>query len=82
MYLMVATPPGDRPQRGDLSADGKVQNSPDLVRRQRMNHPSEHNRTNTDRDYAGNVELGRPRQRAIWGQDAGILDRGIVLDAP
>ena len=80
MDLMVATPPWDWPQCRDLSANGQIENSPNFVRRQRMHHPSEHNQADADRDYASYIELGRPRQRAIWGQDAEILDRGFVPD--
>jgi hypothetical protein len=77
MYLMVATSPRDRAQCCDLSANGQVENSANLFRRHRMHNPPEHNHANADRDYTGNVDLGRPRERAIWTQDPGILDRGF-----
>ena len=78
MYLVVAVFPRDRPQCRDLSANCEIQNSSNLVRRHGVDKPPEHNRGHADRNYARDIDLGRPRESAEWSQDAGILDRASV----
>jgi hypothetical protein len=45
-------------------------------------YPPEDDHANADRDDADNIELPRPRHRAKWDQDAGILDRGFSPLSP
>ena len=79
--LVTVTFPRDRPQRCDLGPDGKVEESPNLLRRHGVHYPPKYNHAHADCDHAAKVELRRPRQRAKWDQDAGILDRKFVPGA-
>jgi hypothetical protein len=71
----MAPPPRDRPEGGDLRADGEVYNRRVRGRRDRANHPPKENSRDPGCDNPRNVELSRSRQRLERGQGGRILDR-------